>query len=150
MVQIHIRTECRAGHRQTGFGNQSDEALHKSCIHQTQALRHMRGHDHAATNRFTMQPNTETQTRFDGVAEGVAEIENGANATFAFILTNHPGFDFATAFDRISQRLRVACQQFVQMLFDPIEKRHVGDRPVLDDLGQTGAEFARRQGLQCA
>ena len=56
----------------------------------------------------------------------------------------------------ISQLRRTACasaavsraHQPFDVRFDPVEQRRVGDRPVLDDFGQPGAEFARRQGVQ--
>ncbi len=42
----------------------------------------------------------------------------------------------------------VAGQQVVQVGFDPVEEGRIGDRPVLDDLGQPGAQLARRQRAQ--
>ena len=95
-----------------------------------------------------MQPDPKTQTGFDGVAKGVTEIQNSADAAFAFVLSDHPSFDLATALHRLGQGLRIPRQQIIQVLLDPIEEGHVGNRAVFDDLGQTGAEFARRQCVQ--
>ena len=46
------------------------------------------------------------------------------------------------------QRLRVARHQRVEVIVDPVEKRHVRNRAVFDDLGQARAHFALGQGLQ--
>ena len=95
-----------------------------------------------------MQPSAVTQARFDGMAEGVAEIENLAQTGLAFIDVHNVRLDFAAAPHGKGQRLAVARQQRVDMLFEPGEKSHVGDWPVLDHFGQAGTQLALRQRCQ--
>ena len=95
-----------------------------------------------------MQPLPVTQTGFDGVAKGVAKVQNSAQARFALVLRHHVGFDLAAALDRMGQRHRVTGQQRIQVGRDPVQKAQVCYRAILDDLGQAGAEFALRQGAQ--
>ncbi len=49
-----------------------------------------------------------------GVADGVAEIQNGAQAGLMFILSDNLRLDFATAGDDLRKQRRVATQQFRQ------------------------------------
>ena len=95
-----------------------------------------------------MQPLPVTQTGFDGVAKGVAKVQNSAQARFALVLRHHVGFDLAAALDRMGQRHRVTGQQRIQVGRDPVQKAQVCYRAILDDLGQAGAEFALGQGAQ--
>ena len=96
-----------------------------------------------------MQPLAIAQSGLDGVTEGVAVIQYGADAAFFFVLPHHPGLDFAAAAHRCGQRLWVAGQQRGQMGFDPVQKRHVCNGAVLDDFGQTRAQLALGQRFQC-
>ena len=139
--------ELRAAHRQPGFGNQRRQALHQGGIDQPQTLRQMGRHHHAATDGFAMQPLAITQTGLDGMAKGVAEIQNGAQAVVALVLRHHPGLDLATAFDGVGQRTGVARHQGTDVGLNPVQKRQVGNRAVFDDFGQPGADFALCQGV---
>ena len=75
------------------------------------------------------------------MAEGVAEIERGAHAGLALVRRHDLGLVAARTLDGLGQRIRVAFQQPVQVLFEPDKKRRVADEAVLDDLGQPGREF---------
>ena len=105
-----------------------------------------RRHHHAAADRLAVQPLAVAQAGLDRVAEGVAEIEDRAQAR----LRARPG---ATTAALISHERLTACasagrsraMQRVDVRLDPVEERGVGDRPVLDHFGQPGAEFALRQ-----
>ena len=108
----------------------------------------MRRHDHAATHPFAVQPLTVAHASLNGMAKGMAKIENGAQARFALVLSHHPGLDLTTALDCMRQRLRVTRHEGRHVVLNPIEKSHVGNRPVLDDFGQAGAQLALRQGLE--
>ena len=88
-----------------------------------------------------MQPFAIAQARLDGVAEGVAEVEDGAQAAFLLVLAHHPGLDLATAAHGGSQQHGVAGQQTGNVGLDPVKKRHVGNRAVLDDFGQARAQL---------
>ena len=55
------------------------------------------------------------------------------------------GLDVARARDRLHQRRLVAGEQRRQARLDPGEERVVGDRAVLDDLGEAGDQLALGQ-----
>ena len=95
-----------------------------------------------------MQPGAVTHARLDGVAEGMAEIEDGPETRFTLILADHKGLDLAAALNSMRQRYAVSSTQGIDVGFDPAEKIHVGNRAVFDDLCQPGTEFARRQSFE--
>ena len=128
--------------------HQVRDALHKGRVHQPQALRQVRRHHHAAAHGLAVQPLAVAQTGLDGMAKGVAKIENGAQTALALVLRHHMGLDLAAAPHRVRQRGHVAGAQGAKVGLDPIQKRHVGNRPVLDDFGQASAHFTRGQGFE--
>ena len=79
------------------------------------------------------------------MAEGVAEVEQCALTLFALITQHDLGFEFAGAVDGMGHGCRLQAQQLIEVLFDPVEKHRIEDQRVFDDLGQTRAQFARRQ-----
>lgn len=87
---------------------------------------------------------------FDGVAEGVAEVQNRAQAGFRFVLGDDLGLDFATAGDDRSEDFRVPGEQSIQVAFEAAEERFVVDDAIFDDFGQAGAVLAVGEGLQCS
>ena len=95
-----------------------------------------------------MQPGTVTHACFDGVAKGVAKIQDCPETGFALIRPNHLRLDLAAAADRMRQCGPVPRHQGINVRFEPIEKRHISNRAVLDHLGQPCAELPRRQGAQ--
>ncbi len=95
-----------------------------------------------------MQPLAVAQARLDRVAEGVTVVQDGAQARLLLVLADHPGLDLARAAHGVDQRFAVARQQLVQVGFEPGEEFGVGDRAVLDDLGQAGQQLALGQGIQ--
>ena len=97
-----------------------------------------------------MQVAAVAAKRLDGVAEGVAEVEQGARALLLLVLGHDPRLDLAGAFDRVQQGLRVAGKQGIHVCFKPRKERRVGDHAVLHDLRDAGGEFACRQGAQHA
>ena len=82
------------------------------------------------------------------MAKSVAEIEQGAFTGFPFVGGDDLGLVAARAFDGLAQSGGVARQQRVQMRFQPVQKWAITDQSVLDHLGQTGAQFAVRQGSE--
>ena len=69
----------------------------------------MRRHDHAASNRFAVQPFPITQPSLDGVPKRMAKIQDGAQARLSFVLTHNKGLDFAAALDSMRHGLRLTC-----------------------------------------
>ena len=82
------------------------------------------------------------------MAERVAEVEQGALATFERIARDHAGLELAAARDRLGQRGVVAREQGLGVRAQPVEETGVEDRPDLDHFGQARAQFAVGQGAQ--
>ena len=148
--QLQIARQPQLGpyHGQPGPFDQPPHSGQKIRRHQAHAHRQIAGHHHAAANRLAMQPSAVTEAGFNRVAEGVAEVENRPQALFTLVLADHPGLDLAAALDGIRQGRFVARQQVVEMGFDPAEKGFIGNRAVLDHLGQPGRQLALRQGVE--
>ena len=109
-IGFKTSSQSRSNRGQTGFFDQVGQTHHEGGVHQTQSLRQLRRHHHAATHSFAMQPFAIAQTGFNGVAERVPKVQNSAKAGFAFILADDPGFDLATAFDGVRHSGGVARQ----------------------------------------
>ena len=88
--------------------------------------------------------------RFEGMADGVAEIQNRPQAALPFVLRNDLRFDFAAARTvRPAQRGSVPAatpNPFPTGQTAPASRMI----PLFDDLGQPGAELAQRQSGQRA
>ena len=74
--------------------------------------------DLADGNRLAVQKFSVAGTVFNRVADGVAEIQNGAQAAFGFVLADDFRLDFAAARDDGGERLRFAPEQFRQVAFE--------------------------------
>ena len=95
-----------------------------------------------------MQPLAVAHARLNGMAKGMPKIQNGAQSRLALVLPHHQRFDLAAALHRVRQCLRLASHQRADVGLNPVQKHHVRDGPVFDDLGQTRAELALRQRLE--
>jgi len=78
----------------------------------------------------------------DGVTDGMAEIQDGAQPALGFVLADHFGFDGAAARHDVRERLGFAAEQAGQGAFEAREQFRIVDDAVFDDLGETGAELA--------
>src|SRR3546814_4931783 len=92
-----------------------------------------------------MQPLGVIRVGFDGVREGVAQIEQGARARaaglrFAFILRDDGRFHLAAAADRVTQRGLIEREQGFEILFEPGKESGITEHAVLDDLGDRSEE----------
>src|SRR5438105_15942672 len=79
---------------------------------------------------------------FEGVGEGVSEIEERALARFALVAADDRSIGAATRGDRMNA-LGTAREYGAPILFEPAEERRVVDQAVFGDFRVTGAEFAR-------
>ena len=113
-------------------------------------MRQLRRHHHATAHGLAVQPLAKAQAGLDGVAKGVAKIQNRPQARLALVLPHHPGLDFTTALHRVHQGLRIARHQGVDVGLNPVQKHHVGNRSVFDDFSQARTHLARGQCLQAA
>ena len=135
-------------HRQASSLHQLAQPISKDCIHQAQPLRQVSRHHQSAANRFSMQPHPIAHTGFDRMRKCMPQVQNGAHAAFLLVLRHHPGLDLATALYRHAQNVMLTHTQGWHVLLQPIQERHIGNRPVFDHFGQTGTEFALGQGRQ--
>ena len=124
------------------------QARGKRAIDQAQAARELGGHHHASAHALAVQPGAIAHAGLDGVAKGVAKVQDGAQARFTLVLAHHPGFDLTAAAHGVGQRSAIARQQGIHVRLQPVHEGHVGNRPVFDDFCQPGAEFARCQGVE--
>ncbi len=106
------------------------------------------GGDHADSDRFPMKIAPVAGERFDAMADGVTEIQDGPKAAFLFILGDDLGFDVTAAGDDSCQNGSVARQDFSHAPFQESEKGGIPNHAVFDDLGQAGTELARGKCVQ--
>ncbi|KAG0928772.1 hypothetical protein G6F31_017594 [Rhizopus arrhizus] len=84
------------------------------------------------------------------MAEGVAEVEQGALALLERIAFDNRGLVPAAACDRFGQHAVYASNQRLGILLQPVEEGGIAQRTVLHHFGQAGTQFARWQGGQHA
>ena len=70
-------------------------ALSELGRHQAQVHRQLTGQHHAAADGLTMKPPTVAQADFNGVAKGVAEVQDRAPIAFALVLGDDGRLDLA-------------------------------------------------------
>src|SRR6185437_2494058 len=104
--------------------------------------------NHAPADGFAMQHGAIARDTLDGVAYGVAEIQDHAQSGFALVLPNHFRFHADRRSDYTLQRSWVAGQHFGGV---PLHEAH--EQPVADDAGfhafhQPRAQLAIRQRSQ--
>ncbi len=93
-----------------------------------------------------MQPAAVAKPGFDGVAEGVAEVQKRPGAALALVSCHHLRLVSAGAVDDEGQRFAVEIQHRAQVRLYPGEKFEVADEAVLDNLGESGAELPEGKG----
>ena len=140
-------------HGQARSFDERAQALHNAGLDEPKLSRQIGGQHHAAGHGLAMQPCAVAHAGFDGVAKGVAEVEDGAQACFLFINAHNRRLDLARPRHGMRQGCGLVSQQGRHLEFKPVQQRHVGNGPVFDDLGQAGTQLAHRQagqGLQVA
>ncbi len=100
------------------------------------------GGDHAPGDGFAVLVAAIGGDALESVSEGVAEIQDFAQAGFAFIAADDAGLDGDIARDKSRERLRIALENFGEIAFEEFEHAGVGDDGVLDDFGEAATEFA--------
>src|SRR5215475_10995820 len=87
---------------------------------------------------------------FERVPDGVAEIEDAAQAGFALIGRDDLGLDLATARDDAGEQRRIEPGDPFQILLDQGEQVRVADHAVFDRLVKPRAQLPRGQAAQNA
>ena len=95
-----------------------------------------------------MQPVAIAGAGFDGVTEGMSQIEQGAPAAFTFIGGDDFCLDRAGALYGIRKRLFVARSEPRDVLLQPVKEAGIMDQPVFDDFCQSGSQLPLIQRIQ--
>ena len=85
-------------------------------------------HQHAGGYGLTMQPVAIAGPGFDGMSEGMTQVEQGAPAAFTFIVGDDFRLDRAGSFYGIGERWFVARTEPLDVLFEPDKETGVMDQ----------------------
>src|SRR6266850_521253 len=91
--------------------------------------------DHAPGDGFPMLVAAVARDAFESVREGMAEIQDFAEAGLAFIAADDTRFDLDIARDELAERRAIATQDTFQVFLERREHRGIGNDGVLDDFG---------------
>jgi len=107
MLQCRPRRDLWRGERQTDPVQQGPQSRDIRIPQVAAFAGHRRGHQHSGAHGLPVQPGAVAAGRFNRMAEGVAQVQQGAIAVFALILTDDFGLDLAGAADGMGQRFGV-------------------------------------------
>src|SRR5687768_9796476 len=99
---------------------------------------------HADSDRFPMDETAISAERFQGVSDGMSEIEDSPAAGFPFVFRDHLGLDLARARDDMAYRSIIEHENSLNGSFKKGEKLLIGDDPVFDDFSQPRNPFPMR------
>ena len=97
------------------------------------------GGHHAPGDGFAVLVDAIVGDGFEGVGEGVAEVEDFAEAGFALVAADDASFDFERARNDVGERGGIAAEDGVAIFLEIGEKFGVGDDAVFDDFGEAAA-----------
>ena len=137
----------RSNGQSCGF-QQADDAFGVGGFQVAFMLGKSRSKHHAGSYSFAVQPVAVAHLGFDGMAEGVAEVEQGPDALFFFVLLNDVRLHLAAVADGIGDSGLLVLHNTGHGLFEPSEKINVAEQGVFDDFGKPRGKFTRRKGLQ--
>lgn len=143
-----VGAEIGRGHGQAGGLQQADDAFGVGGFQVAFALGEASGEHHAGGDGFAVQPVAVAHLGFDGVAEGVAEVEVGADAVLFFVLFDDMGFHLAAVLDGVGQGALLLLHDGGHVLLEAGEEMDVAEQGVFDDFGKAGGKFARGQGAE--
>ena len=103
-------------------------------------MRQTGGIDHADGDGFAVAHGVVFGC-FDGVAHGVAEVQDRAETALALVPAHDLGLDLAGALDDMGKRIRVEREDLFAVLVEVFEESRVPDHAVLDHLGHAGEEL---------
>src|SRR5690606_18877583 len=92
-----------------------------------------------------MEPDAVTLMGFDGMAEGMPEIQRGTNTRLTFVRTHYRRLGGTGAPYGLGQCDLVQLPQPVDIVFKPTEERLIANQTVLDDFRQARRQLTRRQ-----
>ena len=92
--------------------------------------------------------HVDAESFLDGVAERMAEVQDGSPSRLAFVFSNHACLDLAAAAHGVRQRVRILVEQRRHIRLEPVEEVGVSDRAMLDNLRQSGYQLTLGQGIE--
>ena len=134
---------------QSGLAKVTLDALGLGLRQEAEPGREIEGERHAERHRLAMQQAAgEVRRRLEGMAEGVAEIEQRAIAGLALVARDDLGLHAAAGGDRMLARRAGAGEDVVGIGLEPGEEAGIAEQAVFGDLRIAGAELARRKGIE--
>ena len=103
---------------------------------------------HSPGDGFAVEETLVAGGGFDGVAEGVAVVEDHAQAGFAFVDSDDAGFHPDRCGNDAFERSGIAGEDSCGILFHEAEERGIADDASFDGLEKAGAQLAVGEGLQ--
>src|SRR5712664_3223294 len=140
--------DTRPGRKRSEAADERDDAGNIVGACQAKFMAEERRGDHAPGDGFPVLVAAVARDAFESVREGMAEIQDFAKAGLAFIAADDPRLDLDVARHELAERRAIATQDTFQVFLKRREHRGIGNDGVLDDFGETAAEFAVREGAQ--
>src|SRR6266446_798644 len=134
--------DTRPSRQRSEAADERDDAGNIVGARQAKCMAEERRGDHAPGHGFAVLVAAVARDAFESVREGMAEIQNFAEARFAFIAADDPRLDLDVAGDKLAERRAIATQDMFQVFLEHREHRGIGNDGVLDDFGEAAAEFA--------
>jgi hypothetical protein len=106
------------------------------------------GSHHAPGDGFAVLVYAIIGEGFEGVAEGVAEIEDFAKAGFALVSAYDAGLDLKRTRNKIREGRRITPQDRIEIFLEIGKELGIRDDAVLDDFGKAAAVLAFREGFK--
>lgn len=100
------------------------------------------GGEHAVGDGFAVEEEGVVRFRFEGVAEGVAVVENAAEAAFLFVSGDDGSFDADAFVNNFFENFRVLGEDVGGAVGEDGEEFGAGDDAVFDDFEEASAVFA--------
>src|SRR5690349_8072263 len=89
-----------------------------------------------------------TTRGFERMANGVAQIEMGTDATFTFVERHDPGFHAHTTIHDLSQQREITLRDTIGLLFEQLHETGITDDGGLDHLTERTDERALTLALE--
>jgi len=110
--------------------------------------RDLRGGEHSPGDGFTVEKAPVVCERLEGVANGMAEIQDLTRAAFALVSADDASFLARAALDEEFERAHVEAQNGGEFAFEEIEEQRVANDAIFDDFINAGAKLAQRKRAQ--
>src|SRR5712664_1946168 len=134
------------GRQGSEAANQGDDTGYVIGTRQSKLMAEERRGDQAPGDGFPVPVAAVVRDAFESVGEGMAEIQNFAEAGFAFIAADDTRLDLDVLRDESAECRTITAQDIFQIFLKHREHGCVRNDGVLDDFGKASAKFAVREG----